>query len=78
MKRLGQWVGPVILVNTEGFYDGLTRFLEHAVSERFMGRNHLDMWSVVDAPEDVLAALDEAPAWDADALQFANVTPANA
>jgi hypothetical protein len=78
MKRLGQWVGPVILVNTEGFYDGLSRFLEHVVSKRFMGRSHLDMWSVVDTPEDVLAALDEAPAWDANALQFANVTPANA
>jgi uncharacterized protein (TIGR00730 family) len=78
MKRLGQWVGPVILLNTNGFYDGLSKFLEHVVAERFMGRSHLDMWSVVDAPEDVLAALDEAPAWDENALQFANVTPANA
>ena len=78
MKRLGQWVGPVILVNTDGFYDGLSRFLEHMVAERFMGRGHLDMWTVVDGPEEVLPALSDAPAWDSSALQFANVTPANA
>ena len=78
MKRLGQWVGPVILVNTGGFYDGLSQFLEHMVAERFMGDRHLQMWTVVDEPEEVLAALEEAPAWDSSALQYANVTPANA
>lgn len=78
LKRLGQWLGPVILVNTNGFYDGLIQFLDHMVSERCMSHNHLDMWSVIDEPEDVLAALEAAPGWDAGALQFANVTPANA
>ena len=78
MKRLGQWVGPVILVNTEGFYDGLSQFLDHMVAERFMGDRHLEMWTVVDGPEEVLAALEEAPTWDSSALQYANVTPANA
>lgn len=78
MKRLGQWVGPVILVNTNGFYDDLIRFLDHSVAERFMGSNHLDMWSVVDEPEGVLNAIEGARNWDSDALQFANVTPANA
>jgi uncharacterized protein (TIGR00730 family) len=78
MKRLGQWVGPVILVNTDGFYDRLSQFLEHMVAERFMGDRHLEMWTVVDGPEEVLAALEEAPAWDSSALQYANVTPVNA
>jgi hypothetical protein len=78
MKRLGQWVGPVILVNIDGFYDDLSRFLAHMVAERFMGDRHLEMWTVVDGPEQVLAALSDAPAWDSSALQYANVTPANA
>ena len=43
-----------------------------------MGRNHLKMWSVVDEPEHVLDAMDNAHAWDREALQFANVTMANA
>jgi len=78
MKRLGQWTGPVIIVNTAGFYDGLLQFMRHSVEERFMGRNHLNMWSVVDEPEQILEAIGNAKAWDQDALQFANVTTANA
>lgn len=78
LKRLGQWLGPVVLVNTSGFYNDLIRFLNHGVAERFMGSNHLDMWSVVNEPEEVLGALEGARDWGKDALQFANVTPANA
>ncbi len=78
LKRLGQWVGPIILVNTDGFYDGLLRFLNHSIDERFMGSNHLKMWSVVDEPEEVPDAIENSHAWDSEALQFANVTSANA
>ena len=78
MKRLGRWLGPIVIVNTIGFYDGLLRFLEHSVDECFMGSNHLDMWSVVDEPEQVLEAIATARIWESDALQYANVTPANA
>jgi len=78
MKRLGQWVGPVIIVNTAGFYDRLLEFLGHSVDECFMGSRHLKMWSVVDEPEQVLEAIENAQAWNGDALQYANVTAANA
>lgn len=78
MKRLGQWNGPIILVNTAGFYDGLIQFLKYSVAERFMGDQHLKMWSVVDEPEQLIDALDNSQPWHSEALQFANVTPANA
>lgn len=78
MKRLGRWLGPIILVNTAGFYDGLLLFLKHSVDECFMGRHHLNMWSVVDEPEQVIEAIKNAHAWDSNALEYANVTHANA
>jgi uncharacterized protein (TIGR00730 family) len=78
MKRLGQWLGPIIIVNTNSFYDGLLDFLGHSVAECFMGRNHLKMWSVVDEPEQILEAIENADTWQSDALQYANVTTANA
>ena len=78
MKRLGRWVGPIIIVNTSGFYDGLLQFLRYSVEERFMGSNHLKMWSVVDQPEQILEAIEDSPAWSSDALDYANVTTANA
>ena len=78
MKRLGQWVGPIVLINTAGFYDGMVKFLQHSIDERFMGSSHLKMWSVVDEPEDVLEAIENSHAWDSSALEYANVTHANA
>jgi predicted Rossmann-fold nucleotide-binding protein len=55
------------------YYDAARR-----LGEGFMGSRHLNMWSVVDEPEQVLEAIEDSHAWDQDALQFANVTPANA
>jgi uncharacterized protein (TIGR00730 family) len=78
MKRLGQWLGPIIVVNTAGFYDGLLQFLKHSIDECFMGNSHLKMWSVVDQPEQVLDAIENSDVWDSNALQYANVTTANA
>jgi uncharacterized protein (TIGR00730 family) len=78
MKRLGRWLGPIIIVNTLGFYNGLLQFLEYSVDECFMGSSHLKLWSVVDEPEQILGAIENAPSWDCDALEYANVTRANA
>lgn len=78
LKRLGQWVGPIILVNTNGFYDGLLDFLKHSIDESFMGSSHLKMWAVVNEPEQILGAIKNSHAWGNDALQFANVTSSNA
>jgi uncharacterized protein (TIGR00730 family) len=74
LKRLGQFLGPIILVNTNDYYRNLLLFLEQSVRERFMNRTHLDMWQTVSKPEEVLPALGEAPAWSADCLDEAAVT----
>jgi hypothetical protein len=38
-----------------------------------MDGRHLDMWQVVDTPEDVPRALDTAPFWPPNAREFAAV-----
>jgi uncharacterized protein (TIGR00730 family) len=73
MKRLGQFLGPVVLVNTNNYFDRMVDFLEHSVNEQFMSRLHLDMWSVVDEPEQVLDAITSAKQWSSEALSFASV-----
>ena len=73
LKRLGQFLGPIVFVNTNGYFERMVDFLKHSVSERFMSQLHLEMWSVVDEPEDALAAMASAPSWSADARQFASV-----
>jgi uncharacterized protein (TIGR00730 family) len=71
LKRLGIFLGPIVLVNTNGFFDPLLALLESAVAERFMDERHLAMWQVVVEPEQVPGALGAAPAWNAAAREFA-------
>lgn len=71
LKRLGIFPNPIVLVNTRGYYDCCVELLERAVAERFMDRRHLDMWTVVNRPEDVLDVIRRASPWHKDARSFA-------
>jgi hypothetical protein len=73
LKRLGLYLGPIVIVNTRGYYDPLLAQLEAAIGERFMDTRHASMWTVVDGPEDVLAAIDAAVSWGEDSRDFAVV-----
>ncbi len=70
-KRLGLFLGPIAIVNVNGFYDPLADLLARSIAERFMDERHAAMWSVVGQPEDVAGALRSAPAWSAAARAFA-------
>ena len=72
-KRLGLYLNPILLVNTRGFFDPLIELLARAVEERFMDQRHLLMWQVVATPDEVPAALGNAPAWSPEARAFASV-----
>jgi len=73
LKRLGLYTHPIVLVNTRNYFEPLIRLFEHAVAERFMDARHLDMWQVVESPDDVPTALKRAPPWSAAAREFAAV-----
>jgi uncharacterized protein (TIGR00730 family) len=73
LKRLGLFLGPIVIVNTRGYYDPLIVQLSSAIDERFMDNRHKSMWTVVAGPDDVLPALDTAAAWGEDSRNFAVV-----
>lgn len=70
-KRLGLFTGPIVMVNTRGFYEPCVDLLKRCVEERFMSEEHEAMWSVVDEPEQVLDAIESAPDWSEEARGFA-------
>jgi uncharacterized protein (TIGR00730 family) len=74
LKRLGLYTHPIVLVNTRDYFAPLVRFLEHAISERFMDQRHREMWQLVAAPEDVPEALATARVWSSGAREFATVS----
>jgi len=63
LKRLGQFPGPVILVNTAGYFDRFVEMLKYSVSEKFMSATHLEMWRVINEPEEVLDAMQKSTEW---------------
>jgi uncharacterized protein (TIGR00730 family) len=73
LKRLGLFLGPIVLVNTRGYFQPLLELLSRAVAERFMDERHPLMWQIVDQPEEVPDALERAPVWTAESRSFASV-----
>ncbi len=71
LKRLGLYLNPIIIVNTDGYYDPLKTMLERCVSENFMHESHLKMWTFVDTPGEVLSAIENAPTWESDNVKNA-------
>ncbi|MBE0439197.1 MAG: TIGR00730 family Rossman fold protein [Gammaproteobacteria bacterium] len=72
LKRLGQFTKPIVILNTDNYYQPLKDMLNKSVEEQFMHTKHLDMWCFVDEPEQVIDALKNAPSWSAEAINFAN------
>lgn len=73
LKRLALYFNPIVLLNTNGFYAPLQAFMEQTVEQRFMNREHLAMWSLVDRIEDVLPTIRATPRWAEDARSYAAV-----
>ena len=71
LKRLGVFPNPIVLVNTRRYFDGCAQLLARCVEERFMDPRHLDMWTLVDRPEDALDAIRRAAPWHTNARTFA-------
>ena len=70
-KRLGIFTKPVVIINTNGFYDPLQEMLERCVSQNFMDKRHLEMWSIVEDPTEVMLKIKNTDDWNRDALNFA-------
>lgn len=70
-KRLGLLTCPIIIVNTDGYFDPMVEMLNRCVDEKFMNPMHRTMWTVVDTADEVLAAIENAPSWSKDNFKLA-------
>ncbi len=57
LKRLGIFNKPIVILNTDHYYDPLREMLEKSITEQFMTEAHREMWIFVNEPEDVIPAL---------------------
>ena len=57
LRQLGLLRGPLVLLNTSGFYSPLVAYLEKLAALGFMSHSCLDLLRVCDTPSDALKAL---------------------
>src|SRR5476651_1797699 len=57
--QLGHHAKPCGLLNVRGFYDGLSAFIEHLVTERFLRPPHRNMLIMKDSSEAMLKAIQD-------------------
>lgn len=72
-KRLALFTGPIVLVNTRGYFDPLLAVLNRCIEERFMNERHAEMWTIVERVDQVFEAIHNAKPWDESARSFAAV-----
>ena len=58
-KKLGLFGKPLVLLNTDGFYDATIAQIERMVSDGFMTRRHAEVLSVATSAEEVIALIDK-------------------
>lgn len=72
-KQLGLFNKPIVILNTNNYFHYFLQLIQHAESEKFIRNEHRQIWQVVETPEEVLPAIENAMVWPDDARQFAAV-----
>lgn len=72
-KQLGLYLGPVIILNIDGYYDHLLAQLNRALEDKFMRDIHANIWQVATTAEEAVELLFNTPNWDKSVRKFAAI-----
>ena len=72
-KQLGLYVHPIVILNTNGFFNSLLDMLQRAVDENFMRPQHVAIWQVAATPEEAVELLYTTPLWDKSVRKLAAI-----
>lgn len=72
-KQLGLYLKPIVILNTNGFYNPLLEMLERAIDQHFMRRQHGSIWQVAQTPDEAIQLLYTTPMWSKDIRKFAAI-----
>lgn len=70
-KQLGLYLKPIVVLNTDGYFDPLLAQLKRAVDEQFMRPQHAAIWSVATTAEEAIHLAETTPLWDKSVRKFA-------
>lgn len=70
-KQLGLYLKPIVILNTDGYFNPLLAQLERAVDCRLMRPQHTSIWRTALTPEEALRYAETTPLWDTSVRKFA-------
>lgn len=73
LKQLGQFLKPIIILNTNNFYNPLLKHFEDMVEQHFMRPLHSTIWQVAEKPSEVIGLIEKEPDWDPTVIKYAAV-----
>lgn len=73
LKQLGQFHGPVVILNIEGFYDILLQFMDHLAGTNFLGQDHRNIWSVASSPAQAIDMVTSFSGWNDEWVKLARI-----
>jgi len=71
LKQLGKLLVPIIILNTNGFFDPLLMLFSQMIEQNFMRDMHSKIWTIVNNPSEVMEAIRNAPEWDGSVIKYA-------
>lgn len=72
-KQLGLYLNPIVILNTNGFFDPLLAMLQRAMDENFMRQQHGTIWHVASTPQEAVELIHTIPVWDSSIRKFAAI-----
>ena len=63
-KMLGLFVKPIIILNTDNYYDPLLDMLDRTAQRHFMNPVFKKLWAVAKTPEEAIKLVDTLPDWN--------------
>jgi uncharacterized protein (TIGR00730 family) len=63
LKKLAQFTKPIVILNTRGYFDAFNNMMQQAVKENFMIDDLKYLYTIVNTPEEVIPAIENAHLW---------------
>lgn len=70
-KQLGLYNKPIVILNTNNYYDLLLKLLKQMADEHFMRPMHTELWTVAQTPAEAIRLIEDAETWPEDYGKFA-------
>lgn len=73
-KQLGLYLKPIVILNTNNYWDDLLAYFQKAANENFMRPIHLEAIQIAKTPEEAIQLALTTPCWDDSIRRHAKIS----